>query len=328
MPTSTPTGWRGCAGIEPVTVFLPPLRSGERMGLAGMNAFTITRIIMETNILTPHTPPAQHLFDQAIALEATGSPNIFRGHVSQNYWFQVGPWGGITAATQIQAILQHPQCLGDPVSITINYAAPVGAGDLEIEATPSRTNRSTQHWILITRQADDSGTMQVVTTATAVTAVRRPTWSGTDMPMPEVTPAAQVERAPAGSHWVRRYDMRYAKGYVPPQWDGAQAQSLTQVWIRDDPPRQLDFPALAAVCDVFFPRIWLRRAQRVAAGTVSITIYFHANRDDLAAAGSGPLLAQACGQEFRNNFGDHAAQVWSQVGQMLATSHQVIYYKE
>ena len=53
-----------------------------------------------------------------------------------------------------------------------------------------------------------------------------------------------------------------------------------------------------------------------------------AGREELAEAGDGLLLAQARGQEFRNGFFDQTAQLWSQSGQMLATSHQIVYYKE
>ncbi|KGG90080.1 MULTISPECIES: acyl-CoA thioesterase [Comamonas] len=272
-----------------------------------------------------------HPFDRAVALSATGVPNQYQGTASPDYWNMVGPYGGITAASLVQAIQQHPQCLGDPLSITVNYAAAVGPGAFEIEARPVRTNRSTQHWLLTITQPDAEGQPQIVTTATAVTAVRRQTWSVSDMPMPEVRAAAEVERVPPlfkASEWLTRYEMRFVDGILPRDEDGAERDSLTRLWVRDNPPRPLDFASLAAVSDVFFPRAWLRRAKRVPAGTVSITVYFHAGREELAEAGDGLLLAQARGQEFRNGFFDQTAQLWSQSGQMLATSHQIVYYKE
>lgn len=272
-----------------------------------------------------------HPFDRAVALAATEAAGQYQGQVSQDYWNMVGPYGGITAATLVQAMVRHPQCLGDPVSITVNYAAAIGAGSFEIDANPVRTNRSTQHWLLTVRQAGEDGAMQVVTTATAVTAVRRATWSATDAPMPAVKPAADAPRVPplvGGVQWLERYEMRFVDGMLPRQWDGAEADSLTRLWVRDNPPRPLDFAALAAVSDVFFPRVWLRRATRTPAGTVSITVYFHAGREELAAAGCGLLLAQARGQEFRNGFFDQTAQLWSEAGQMLSSSHQIVYFKE
>jgi len=48
----------------------------------------------------------------------------------------------------------------------------------------------------------------------------------------------------------------------------------------------------------------------------------------MAQTGAGWQLAQARGQEFRNCFFDQTAQLWNAPGQMLATSHQIVYYKE
>ena len=85
---------------------------------------------------------------------------------------------------------------------------------------------------------------------------------------------------------------------------------------------------LAAMADIFFPRVWLRRARQVPAGTVSITVYFHAGSALLAETGTGYLLGQARAQEFRNGFFDQSAQLWNEAGHLLATSHQIVYYKE
>lgn len=267
-----------------------------------------------------------HPFDRAVALEPTAHADRFLGHVSQDYWNMVGPYGGITAATLVRAVQQHGACLGEPLSLTVNYAAALGAGDFEVEARPARTNRSTQHWQITVTQAG-----AVVTTGTAITAVRRATWSGTGLPMPAVPAPGDVPRAhmgPARLPWLERYDMRFIEGGLPQEWDGRESDSLTRLWVRDEPARALDFCSLAALADVFFPRVWLRRARHTPAGTVSITVYFHAGREELAAAGTGHLLAQARGQEFRNGFCDQSAQLWSEAGTMLATTNQVVYFKE
>jgi hypothetical protein len=205
------------------------------------------------------------------------------------------------------------------------------AGAFTVQATPVRTNRSTQHWTLSILQAGADGAQVVTTTATAVTAVRRETWSVGDVPMPQVPPPAEQKAivAPLGAvEWLNRYEMRPIAGFIPRTWDGSGDHSLTQLWMRDTPPRPLDFVALSALADVFFPRVWLRRARQVPAGTVSITVYFHATAEQLQATGTGFLLGQARGQEFRNGFFDQTVQLWNEAGTMLATSHQIVYYKE
>lgn len=270
-----------------------------------------------------------HPLDDAVLLDR-GAPGTFTGRTTAPYWNMVGPFGGITAATLLQAVMQHPARLGEPISLTVNYASAVAEGPFELRAVPVRTNRSTQHWSITLTQPGQDGAAQVMSTATVITAVRRDTWSTTDLPMPRVpAPEACAQAdAPIPVEWIRRYAMRPVSGMPPEHWDGAEGDSLSQLWVRDAPERPLDFVALAALCDVFYPRVWRRRALRVPAGTVSMTVYFHAGSELLAQTGSGWLLAQARGQEFRNGFFDQTAQLWNEAGRMLATSHQIVYYKE
>lgn len=246
------------------------------------------------------------------------------------YWNMVGPYGGMTVAQMLQAVLQHPSVLGEPISITVNFAGPVQAGDVLLQATPVRTNRSTQHWTVTMGQRNAQGELLIATTASVITGVRRDTFSHDELPVPAMPDPQLCERwdSSGAMEWLKRYDMRLVQGGLPKVWDDREQDSITQLWARDDPPRALDFPALAALCDVFFPRIWLRRARHVPAGTVGMTVYFHANGEQLARHGSQHVLAQASAQAFRNGFFDQSAQLWDSAGHLLATSHQIVYFKE
>lgn len=280
-----------------------------------------------------------HPFDSALQLtpDFGVQADQFLGRSSPAWWNMVGPFGGVSAAVVLNAVLSHPARLGDPAALTVNFASPLAQGDFKVVATPVRTNRSTQHWLLALRQTDAQGAETVVLTGTAITAVRRDTWSANDMPMPEVAPPDAVARLKARDEtvaWLARYDMRPVTGPLPSRWDGSassadpQLASLTQLWIRDDPARPLDFASLTAMADVFFPRIWLRRSVLVPVGTVSLTVYFHAGADQLAASGTDYLLGQARGQAFCNGFFDQAGLLWNSAGTLLATTHQLVYYKE
>lgn len=274
----------------------------------------------------------QHIFDQALALHHSDiRVGHFTGMTSPDYWNMVGPFGGTTAAVVLQSVLRHPDLLGAPIALTVNYAAAIEAGAFDMQATAVRTNRSTQHWTVQITQAGASGAPQVTTTATVVTAARRETWSTNDLPMPAVPGPEQTERmtiGPKGVAWIGQYDMRPVRGSIPTQWDGGGEHSETMLWLRDADPRPLDFPALASMSDMFYPRVWLRRATPVPAGTVSITTYFHADASHLAEVGCGYLLGRAVGQQFQNGFFDQSAQLWSQAGALLATSNQIVYFKE
>lgn len=62
-----------------------------------------------------------HPLDEALALTSS-APGQFTGQTHPGYWNMVGPFGGVTAATLLQAVMQHPDRLGDPLSLTVNYA--------------------------------------------------------------------------------------------------------------------------------------------------------------------------------------------------------------
>lgn len=280
-----------------------------------------------------------HPFDAALALtpDFDAAPDQFLGQTSPAWWNMVGPFGGVTAAIAMNAVMAHPARLGEPVALTVNFSNGLLPGAFKLVATPVRTNRSTQHWVLSLRQTDAHGVDIVALTGTAITALGRDTWSASDLPCPAVPrPEALVRLAPpqSGLAWFSRYDMRSIVGPLPSQWDGGAASSdpqqasLTQLWIRDEPARALDFTSLVAMADGFFPRVWLRRALLVPAGTVSLTVYFHAGPEQLAQTGTGFLLAQARGQGYRNGFFDQAGQLWNEHGTLLATTHQLVYYKE
>ncbi|VTU21719.1 hypothetical protein H4CHR_00844 [Variovorax sp. PBS-H4] len=273
-----------------------------------------------------------HPLDKALALAHSDiRVGHFTGATSPDYWNMVGPFGGTTAAVMLQSVLKHPELLGAPVALTVNYAAALTAGAFELLAVPVRTNRSTQHWTIQLSQADAAGQAQIVGTGSAVTALRRETWGANDLPMPEVPRPMEVERlsiGPAKVAWIDRYEMRPISGALPVRWDGSGDQSETRMWVRDAPARPLDFAALAALSDCFFPRVWLRRARPVPIGTVSITTYFHVDAAQLSEVGDGHLLGRATGQQFRNGYFDQAAQLWSEAGALLATSNQIVYFKE
>jgi acyl-CoA thioesterase len=266
-----------------------------------------------------------HPFDEAIAQPRQPDGTAI-GHTSAAYANMIGPFGGITAAQAVNAVLSHPQRLGEPVSLTVNFCAALSDGPYTLMARAVRTNRSTQHWTVEMQQEG-----LAVATATVFTAVRRQTWEDDEHRMPEApAPRAVAQRGKAkGVAWLDRYDMRFVSGSIPQSWDGSEHHdSTTRLWVRDIPPRPLDHASLTALCDVFFPRIWRRRATPVPIGTVSMTVYYHADGPCLRDSGDGYVFAQAQAQGFRGGYFDQTAQLWNEQGSLIATTHQVVYYKE
>jgi len=271
----------------------------------------------------------QHPLDAAIALTEL-APGKYTGKTHPGYANAVGPFGGVTAALLLNAALQHPQRLGEPISQTVHFAAPVSDELIDIDAQPVRTNRSTQHWLILARQNE-----QTVAMCTAVFALRRETWSATDLQFPTDLPAPETVAAMQWEHrpeFTRRYDLRYISGIVALDKIGSEAaerdDAESSLWVRDQPPRPLDFAALASICDVFFPRVFIRRQRWTPMGTVTLTSYFHTDSKTLSEIGTDYVLGRARGNGYWNGFFDQSADVWSANGQLLATTHQMVYFKD
>ena len=263
-----------------------------------------------------------HPFDQAIALTAEDA-GVYRGHTSPHYWNAISPFGGTTVATLLQAILSDPRRLGDPLAMTVNFAGPLQKGPFTVHARPVRTGRSTQHWQMEIRQ---DGEAEPAVTGSAVFAVRRDAWSDTESMMPAAPAPEGLARyaSPANVPFLERYDMRYVD--CDPLSGGKD--SGTQCWIGDVPPRPLDFPSIAAHSDTFIPRLFVRKGGPTAISTVTLAINFHVDAAGLRRVEGHHTFARAKANAFNGGFYDQEGKVWSRNGILLATTHQMVWYRD
>jgi acyl-CoA thioesterase len=266
----------------------------------------------------------QHLFDDATRVVAGDSR--WQGRTSPDYWAFVGPFGGFTAATILRALIEHPQRAGDPVAVTVNFCAPIGEGDFDLDVRLIKANRSSQHWCVELSQAGGD----VASIATAVFAERRPSWSHQVTAMPESRPFEDLKpyRFPPVT-WVGQYDLRFIDGYpaVRTNSNEAPGRAFSKLWIADRVPRTIDHLSLTAMSDAFFARIFHARGEVVPFGTVSITTYFHASADDLVQENVTRVLAAADANTFHQSYCDQSGKLWSPSGRLLATTTQIMYFK-
>ena len=267
-----------------------------------------------------------HPFDALLAL-APVTGNEFEAATSPDYSNMVGPFGGATAAQMLQAVMAMGDRAGSPVAITVNFLAPVLDGPFRLHVRKTRQNRSSQHWYVEMVQGEDG---EVRTNATVMTAVRRDTWEASETASPAALAkaAGPYEKLEINFAWVKQYEFSYLEGR-PVASSAAEPlpSSRSTVWVRHAQPRPLDFPGLLALSDTFLPRVYLRRSDWMPIGTVSLTTYFHCMDSDLLKVDTAALLGVAQGQIFRANYFDQDSQLWSTDGQCLATSHQIVYFK-
>ncbi len=267
---------------------------------------------------------SRHIFDEATRV--TVGDSCWQGQTSDDYWAFVGPFGGVTAATILRALIDHPQRAGDPLALTVNFCAAIAQGAFDLDIRLVKANRSTQHWSVEMTQ----GGAGVATLATAVFAERRPSWSHQQARFPQATPVEQtLPYAKVSIPWVKQYDFRFVEG--EPDFSGrpqaAPASAFSKLWIGDRVPRKIDVLSLMSMSDAFFGRAFHARRELMPFGTVSLTTYFHADAEDIAAEDTSRVLAVADARIFHKSYGDQTGELWSPGGRLLATTTQIAYFK-
>lgn len=266
-----------------------------------------------------------HPLDAATKLETSGEK--FSGATSDAYWNFTGPFGGTTAATLLKAAMDHPKRQNLPLAMTINYCAPVAKGAFDIHVAEKRTNRSTQHFSVEMVQGADT-----IATATLVFAARPEGFFHVSGEMPKVEAPEEIDppKARAPLAWIDRFDMRFASGFPVMRKDDTApfGSARTEVWMRDEPRRKMDFVALMNMSDAFFARPFHVLGRLITVGTVSMTTYFHCDEADLAEVGGDYVLGVADASIFAKGYADQTAWLWSRKGRLLATSQQILYFRD
>ncbi len=273
---------------------------------------------------TPHRPSTTDLPPVTI--------NRFLAQAHPAYWNFAGPFGGVTAGTVMAAIMRSPEraavAVATPLAMTLNFIAPLIEGEYTIETECTAQTRSTQHWNVTVRLADGKPAL----TGSAVFATRRENaFSADELNFPEIMRADSKGNKPAGISvppqraplWPQQYDVRFVEGR--PLYENSTSRSVT--WLRDAPPRSLDWCSLAAYCDTIFPRLYFRQTHLAPIATVSMTIHFHASQAELDAVGTAATVVSASARRFAHGFYDHAGAIWRDDEVLLATTEQVVWHR-
>ncbi|MBX3500776.1 MAG: thioesterase family protein [Alphaproteobacteria bacterium] len=268
-----------------------------------------------------------HPFDRAIAVRRDAD-GISLADARTDYWAFVGQFGGITAATCLNALLCHPDAAGQPIALSVNFAAPIHEGALRLSLRRVRASRSTQHWSVEIHQGDDP---QPRATATAVLAERRESWSHQPATPPSI-PAAESLRElvlPDTVPWVSRYRFWFESGGPVRSQEplSPPGTASSAYWLADAIEREVDVLSLTSMADTFFGRIFQVRGQIVPFGTVSLTTYFHSDAEELRSIATRRVVARADARRFHRSYSDQSGELWSPDGRLLATSHQIAYFK-
>jgi acyl-CoA thioesterase len=258
--------------------------------------------------------------DDALALDA-GGDGIWRAVADGGYQAPNGMYGGWTAAIALNAVVaSNDEEEKVPSAFTVNFVGRVDPGsELVIRTRRLGGSRSVSHWSSELTAADDGRTLAF---ASAVLTTRPDTDSHVVPTMPDVPPPEEVEPLQVAglSHWS---DVRGITGWPP--FGNPDTVSLS--WVRDRSGRPIDAMQLAFVADQAPPRSWYWSEAPRPSATLTMSVYFHATADELAAVGDDHVLNDVVATRGARATSGQQLRMWSRRGVLLATSEQLAWYR-
>jgi acyl-coenzyme A thioesterase PaaI-like protein len=236
-----------------------------------------------------------------------------------------GPlWGGYSIGLCLAVAAAEPEARGEPLSITLTYVAGLSAGVVEARTRRLRQGGSIGVWEVELRPA---GAAEVSVHA-IVTMARRPAtpaFAFAEMPeAPEPDSLPTQSRPGDAQHFgSRAFERRTTENF--PITPAAGSRSLA--WVR---PKLGPWSKtlLGMLTDSSPPRAFYALGHTVMTTTVTLTIYLHASAEEVAAAGEDYLLVDYEGRVGGGGASDERSSYWRRDGKLLATSEQLLWYRE
>jgi acyl-CoA thioesterase len=257
--------------------------------------------------------------EQSLAMQAMGDARV--AVADPDYEANTGMFGGWTAALLLKAILDHPESTGNAAAHTVNFVSRVVPGErLLIRPTKLGESKSLSHW-----RADllrDDGE-ELLASASTVLALRRPSEGAIDFVAPVAPPPDKLPASNPPGAFGRQTDTRAIFGQPP--FRREDLRSLT--WVRENSGRQVDAVQLAYLSDVYAPRIFHISDGPRPSSTLTMSTYFLAAPEELAAVGDDFVLSEAEGTRIEHSLVGSRSRLWSRQGTLLATTEQLCWFK-
>jgi acyl-CoA thioesterase len=233
-----------------------------------------------------------------------------------------GMFGGWAAAIALRAVAAHDDSPARPSALTVNFVRQILPGtELVARTRCVGASRSVSHWLCELDPVDGDETFA---TASIVLTTRRDTDAHIDVVMPDspepdtVDPVFPIQ-APGGG----RLSMRPIDGFPP----FGRTSTESTAWVRDLSGRAVDHAQLAFLADHRPPRSWYWGEGPRPSATLTLSVWFHATDDELAAVGDDEVLSEAFGVRGAQATSEEHARLWSRSGVLLASSVQLAWYR-
>lgn len=257
--------------------------------------------------------------EQSLATQTVGDAQV--AIADPEYEANTGMFGGWTAALLLKAVLDHPDSAGSASALTVNFVARVVPGErLLVRPTKLGESKSLSHWRANLHRSEGEG---LLASASAVLAVRRPSESVMDFRVPAAPPPNELSASNPPGAFGRRTETRAVYGQPP--FGRADLRSLT--WVRETSGRHTDAVQLAYLSDVYAPRVFHISNGPRPSSTLTMSTYFLAAPEELAAVADDYVLSEAEGTRIEHSLVGSRSRLWSRQGTLLATTEQLCWFK-
>ena len=267
--------------------------------------------------------PGMSLGDLENSLKLSRSAEeVWTAHADRNYEAVNGMFGGWTTAIALRAVCEAADGDATPAAITINFVSKVEPDTkVPIRVRRMGEGRSVSFWQAEVRTPEDHATLAI---ASVVLTARRETDGHLEVTMPEAPDPATLEMTfPAPGPFGERAGLRPIVGGPPRDHQSTYSTS----WVRETSGRRVDHLQLAFLADHREPRSFFWSDGPRPSTTLTLSVYFHATREELAAVGDDEVLSEAFGTRGAQSTSEEHVRLWSRQGALLATSVQMDWYR-
>ena len=228
-------------------------------------------------------------------------------------------FGGYVLGLLLTALMREPSRTGTPISMTCTFMARVENGPMTLTAKCLRAGSALAFWQMEVLQGEgDSVCAQAMVTLAERPESARFGW----LEMPEAPRPESLPRSTQGPRMVISFDRRLVRGFPPSVGD-----STSTIWVREDDGQDVDHARLAMFADLFAPRVYYGLPGMRPSTTVTLSMYFHANTDEIAAVGADFVLQHATGRSGSAGIFDMTGSLWRRDGLLLATTEQLCWFR-
>jgi acyl-CoA thioesterase len=230
-------------------------------------------------------------------------------------------FGGWTTAIALRAVQEQAGPETSPSAITTNFVEAIVPGsEVRIRSRRLGGSRSVAHWIVELTPLDDERTLAHA----VVTMTNRRATDGHVQPVaPDAPDPDGLDELHAPGAQGERSVIRPIAGFPPFN----RGDTFSSAWVRELTGRTFDRVQLAFLADQFAPRPFFWSEGPRPSATLTMTVYFHATDEEIAAVGDDYILSEAIASRGESSTCGQHARIWSRSGALLATSEQLCWYR-